>query len=47
MTDCYIHISVDVFQLSRIPFVKLSNCNVHLNQTLYSFAENRLNKRVQ
>ena len=44
MIDCYIHTLADVFQPSWVLFVKPSNCNVNLNQTLYSFAENRLNQ---
>ena len=39
MIDCYIHTSADIFHPSWILFVKPSNCNVNLNQTLYSFAE--------
>ena len=39
-----INTSADVFQLSQVLFVKPSNCNINLNQTLYSFAGNRLNK---
>ena len=44
MIDCYIHTLADVFQPSRVLFVKLSNCNINLNQTLYLFTGNRLNK---
>ena len=46
LTSCHnIHTSSDFFfQPSRVLFVKPSNCNVNLNQTLYSFAGNRLNK---
>ena len=44
MIDCYIHTSADVFQLSWVLFVKPSNCNVNLKQTLYSFTGNRLKK---
>ena len=44
MIDCYIHTSADVFQPSQVLFVKSSNCNVNLNQTLYSITGNRLNE---
>ena len=44
MIDCYINTSADVFQPSGGLFIKPSNCNVNLNQTLYSFTGNRLNK---
>ena len=46
MIDCVynIHTSTHVFQPSWILIVKLSNCNVNLNQTLYPFTGNRLNK---
>ena len=40
----YTHTLADVFQPSRVLFVKPSNYNADLNQTLYSFAGNRLNK---
>ena len=44
MMDCYIHNSANVYQPSRVLFVKPTNCNVNLNQTPYSFTGNRLNK---
>ena len=44
MIHSYIHTLADVFQSSRVLFVKPSNCNVNLKQTLYSFEGNRLNK---
>ena len=44
MIGCYKHNSADVLQPSWVLFVKPSNCNVNLNQTLYSFTGNRLNK---
>ena len=44
MINCYIHTLADVFQPSWVPFVKPSNCNLNLNQTLYSLVGSRLNK---